>query len=385
MISLLFITINLFASCTKQEMYEIALNKAKIEYPVMNKSSIYDYKVMKTTYGYACIIYFNKTHDATNAHMVLITMDNNCNIKQIEKPTISTFYLKSKSKCKTLGTIVGDNHDLIVNKCGVKYQFKASNDALSRYFSENEILKISKIYKLAEKKYSSFSNKQVLYNVNGLKIWVRLYSSSRWFLVFDITSIAPYPASPKASVWIESTKFKKLTKMIDKKTIKQTSTIDKKVNLEFLNVNWRDKFKYVVWGTNIVEYFNNKKSIGNLPLYIIPNQIKNVIKDELSLIKKSYPNKPLPPEINKRKILTKDKFEKTVEYKQRKKQYEEERKRYLKGIETNFKKKMALYNKKLKVYKNKKVKENMNLIKNYITSKTYASIYGKACITFNRL
>lgn len=149
--SLLFISISLLASCTKQDMYKIALKKAKIEYPIIKKSNTYHYKAMKTSYGYAYSIYFNKTPDASNAHMILVTMDNNCVVKHIMSPSRSTFYLKSNNKCKTLGTVVGDNHDLIVKKCGTKYQFKASNDALSRYFSRNEIIEISKIYNNAKK------------------------------------------------------------------------------------------------------------------------------------------------------------------------------------------------------------------------------------------
>lgn len=236
-------------------MYKIALKKAKIEYPIIKKSNTYHYKAMKTSYGYAYSIYFNKTPDASNAHMILVTMDNNCVVKHIMSPSRSTFYLKSNNKCKTLGTVVGDNHDLIVKKCGTKYQFKASNDALSRYFSRNEIIEISKIYNNAKKNHSSFSNKQVIYDVNGLKIWVRLYSASRWFLVFDMDSIAPHPANSKASIWIENNKFKDIAKIIDKsikkkrisnnKKIRKSSNTVKKNTYKILsNV---EKFKFAIW------------------------------------------------------------------------------------------------------------------------------------------
>lgn len=170
---------------------------------------------MKTAHGYAYTIYFNRTTDATNADMVLVTMNNNCEILHVTAPTESIFYLKSKSKCTTKGTVVGDNHELSVSSCGKNVQFKASNDALSRNFTKNEVSKIKKIFNTAKAKYSTFSDRQVLYRTNGLKIWVRLYSSSRWFLVFDFESIAPYPASPEASVWIESNKFKEFAKLLN--------------------------------------------------------------------------------------------------------------------------------------------------------------------------
>lgn len=203
------------ASCGEKEGYQIALKKAISEHPSMKQSTVYDYKIMRTTYGYAYTIYFNRTTDAPNADMVLITMNNNCEILNVTAPTESTFYLKSKSKCITKGTVVGDNHELSVSHCGKNVQFKASNDALSRKFTKNEVFKIKKIFDTAKTKYSTFSDKQVLYRTNGLKIWVRLYSSSKWFLVVDFNSIAPYPASPEASVWIESNKFKEFAKLLN--------------------------------------------------------------------------------------------------------------------------------------------------------------------------
>jgi len=213
-IILLLTSINLMASCGEKDGYQIALKKAIQEHPVMKKSTVYDYKAMRTAYGYAYTIYFNRTTDATNADMLLVTMNNNCKILHVTAPAESTFYLKSKSKCTTKGTIVGDNHELLVNSCGKNIQFKASNDALSRNFTKNEVSKIKKIFDTAKSKYSTFSDRQVLYRTNGLKIWVRLYSSSRWFLVFDFESIAPYPASTEASVWIESEKFKVFERLL---------------------------------------------------------------------------------------------------------------------------------------------------------------------------
>lgn len=214
---LIFISINLMASCGEKDGYEIALKKAISEYPIMKKSSVYDYKVMHTAYGYAYTIYFNRTTDATNADMVLVTISKNCEVLHVTAPTESTFYLKSKGKCTTKGTVVGDNHELSVNSCGNNVQFKASNDALSRNFTKNEVSKIKKIFDTAKAKYSTFSDKQVLYRTNGLKVWVRLYSSSRWFLVFDFDSIAPYPASPEASVWIPENKLKVFSELLNDK------------------------------------------------------------------------------------------------------------------------------------------------------------------------
>lgn len=213
-IGIILITVNLMANCGEKEGYQIALKKAIQEHSVMKQSSAYDYKVIRTAYGYAYTIYFNRTTDAKNADMLLVTMNNNCEILHVTAPTTSTFYLKSKSKCTTKGTVVGDNHEISVSSCGKNVQFKASNDALSRNFTKNEVSKIKKIFDTAKAKYSTFSDRQVLYKTNGLKIWVRLYSSSRWFLVFDINSIAPYPSSPEASVWIESNRFKEFTKLL---------------------------------------------------------------------------------------------------------------------------------------------------------------------------
>lgn len=207
-IGILLLSSNLFANCNDEKArYDIALKKAITEHPIMKKSTIYDYKMFNTDYGSAYMIYFNRTTDAPNADMVLVTMNKNCEILHITAPTPSTFYLKSKNECVSNGTIIGDNHELTVNTCGKNIQFQASNDALSKNFTKNEVEKIKKIFATAQSKYSKFSDRQVLYEKNGLKIWVRLYSSSKWFLVFDFASIAPYPSSPEASVWIESNKF----------------------------------------------------------------------------------------------------------------------------------------------------------------------------------
>ena len=213
-IGIILMSINLIAGCGEKEGYRIAFKKAINEHPIMKKSTVYDYKAMKAAYGYAYMIYFNKKIDATNASMILVTIDNNCKVLSISAPTESTFYLKSKTHCNTKGTIAGDNLDLIIKLCGKKFQFQASNDALSRSFTKNEVSKIRKIFNTAKAKHSTFSDKQILYRTNGLKIWVRLYSPSRWFLVFDFKSIAPYPASPEASVWIESNNFKEFTKLL---------------------------------------------------------------------------------------------------------------------------------------------------------------------------
>jgi hypothetical protein len=63
-ILLIFISINLMASCGEKEGYQVALKKAISEHPVMKKSTVYDYKAMRTAYGYAYTIYFNRTTDA---------------------------------------------------------------------------------------------------------------------------------------------------------------------------------------------------------------------------------------------------------------------------------------------------------------------------------
>lgn len=210
----LFISVNLVGDCIDKTGYDIALKKAINEYPQMKESTIYDYKILHTSYGAAYMIYFNKTTDSTNADMVLVTMNKNCEILHVTAPTKSTFYLKSKNECISNGTIIGDNHKLSVYICGKKMQFKASNDSLSRNFTKNEIREIRKIFASASSKYFKFSDRQVLYKKKGLKIWVRLYSSSRWFLVFDFVSIAPYPASPEASVWIENNKFNEFVNIL---------------------------------------------------------------------------------------------------------------------------------------------------------------------------
>lgn len=214
--TILSMYLNLIASCTETIGYDIALKKAIKEYPIMKNSPNYEYKMMNTAYGYAYMIYFNKIHDATNADMVLVTINNNCEILHVTAPTESTFYLKSKKECISKGTINGDNHSLEVKACGNNIQFEASNDALSRSFTKNEIKKIKEIFSTAQKKYSKFRDRQVLYETKGLKIWVRLYSSSKWFLVFDFTSIAPYPASPEASVWIDNSKFNEFIDLLNK-------------------------------------------------------------------------------------------------------------------------------------------------------------------------
>lgn len=152
---LLLTSINLMANCGEKEGYQVALKKAISEHPVMKRSTVYDYKAMRTAYGYAYMIYFNKKTDATNANMVLVTMSNKCRILHVSAPTESTFYLKSKSKCTTQGTVVGDNHELSVNSCGKNIQFKASNNALSRNFTKNEVSKIKKIFDTAKTKYSA--------------------------------------------------------------------------------------------------------------------------------------------------------------------------------------------------------------------------------------
>jgi len=92
----LLLSIRSMASCGEQEGYKIALQKAIFENPIMKKSTVYKYKVLNTHYGHAYMVYFNKTTDATNAHMVLVTMDKNCKVLDVGAPTKSTFYLKSK-------------------------------------------------------------------------------------------------------------------------------------------------------------------------------------------------------------------------------------------------------------------------------------------------
>jgi hypothetical protein len=196
-------------------MYKFALKKAIEKYPSMKVSSSYDYKVMKTAYGYAYTIYFNKAFDARKAHMLMVTLNKRCEVLNITTPISSTFYLKSIDKsCINKGTLAGDNHDITVIKCKNDFQFKASNDALSQYFTYNEVKKIKSIFNNAHKQYDSFSNKQTLYIGKSLQIWVRLYSDTKWFLVFEFYSIAPYPASPIASVWIPDSKLKEFAKLL---------------------------------------------------------------------------------------------------------------------------------------------------------------------------
>lgn len=202
------------ADCSEKEGYEVAFKKAVAEYPIIKKSTIHTHKTITTNYGYAYMIYFNKTTDATNADMVLITVNNSCEILHITAPTETTFYLQSKNECNEVGTIIGDNHNLTVNSCGANVQFKASNDALSKNFTKKDILEIKNIFKNAKLNYSKFKDKQVLYTKNGLKIWVRLYQPNKWFLVFDFVSIAPYPAGGEASVWIESNKFEEFITLL---------------------------------------------------------------------------------------------------------------------------------------------------------------------------
>jgi len=206
---------DLILTCgNEQSMYKYALRKAIAENPIMKRSSVYDYKMFKTGYGYAYTIYFNKSLDARNAHMILVTMDKKCKILATGNIQKSTFYLKSKNNCIDKGTITGDNHDITVKSCGKNFQFQASNDALSRNFSKSEITKIKNIFKTAKKKYKTFSDKQILYKTKDLKIWVRLFSPSKWYLVFDMKSIAPYPSSPEASVWIKSDNFISFTELL---------------------------------------------------------------------------------------------------------------------------------------------------------------------------
>ena len=206
---------DLILTCgNEQSMYKFALRKAIKENPIMKKSSVYDYKMFRTGYGYAYTIYFNKTLDATNAYMVLVTINKQCKVLSISSIQKSTFYLKSNNQCVDKGKIIGDNHELVVKLCGNNFQFEASNDALSRNFSKREIAKIKNIFKTAKKKYKTFSDKQVLYRTKGLKIWVRLYSSTKWYFVFDMKSIAPQPSSPEASVWIKSDEFSNFLKLL---------------------------------------------------------------------------------------------------------------------------------------------------------------------------
>lgn len=200
--------------------YEFALQMAMEKNPEMKKSNAYDYKTFKTGYGYAYTLYFNQTPNAKNAHMVIVTMDSQCKILHIDTPTKSTFSLQAPSStkptkstsCKTKGAITGDNHELSIIQCGSEYKFKASNDAISRLFSNAEVSKIRKIFETAEKKYATFHNKQTLYSSSGLKVWVRLYSATEWFLVFELDNINNYPS--KASVWIPTNKFNAFTHLL---------------------------------------------------------------------------------------------------------------------------------------------------------------------------
>lgn len=195
------------------------LSKAKDKLPEMKKSNVFDHKSFNTSYGSAYTLYYNKKPNAPKAHMVLATVDKNCNIMHISSPAISTFTLKSKTykkklkntttKCLKKGKIVAENHEFNIVKCGNKYRFEAYGNERSKMFSKREINKIISVFQ--NTKRSNSYNKQTVYSTNGLKVWVRLYSKSKWFLVFDFDT--PNVAG-HINAWIPSNKFKEFIKLL---------------------------------------------------------------------------------------------------------------------------------------------------------------------------
>jgi len=111
-------------------------------------------------------------------------------------------------KCTSIGTIVGDNHELTVHKCGKKIKFEASNGAVSKEYSSPVIDKISKLLK--NTKAHSSVHKTIDSN---FYIKSRDYSSSEYFLIFVIYNTnGSWPE--KASVWIPYNKFQDLNNLL---------------------------------------------------------------------------------------------------------------------------------------------------------------------------